>query len=53
MRWSAAEYDNSAVHIWRIITMQIASLGIDLGKATLTKQQSNGVSENLVATMRP
>src|SRR5215469_731707 len=34
MRWSAAEYDNSAVHIWRIITMQIASIGIDLGKTT-------------------
>ncbi|HTM35886.1 MAG TPA: hypothetical protein VL156_04000, partial [Terriglobales bacterium] len=34
MRWSAAEYDNSAVHIWRIITMHIASIGIDLGKTT-------------------
>jgi transposase len=34
MRWSAAEYDNSAVYIWRIITMQIASIGIDLGKTT-------------------
>jgi len=34
MRWSAAEYDNSAVHIWRIIAMHIASIGIDLGKTT-------------------
>ena len=34
MRWSAAKYDNSAVYIWRIITMQIASIGIDLGKTT-------------------
>jgi transposase len=34
MRWSAAEYDSSAVHIWRIIAMHIASIGIDLRKTT-------------------
>jgi len=33
MRWSAANHDNSAVHIWRIITMQIASIGF-MGGAT-------------------
>jgi transposase len=34
MRWSAAEYDNSAIYIWRIIAMNITSIGIDLGKNT-------------------
>src|SRR5215467_11362380 len=34
MRWSAAEYDNSAIYIRRIIAMNIASIGIDLGKNT-------------------
>src|SRR5215467_14596989 len=34
MRWSAAEYDNSAIYIRRIIAMNITSVGIDLGKNT-------------------
>src|SRR5215469_2877343 len=34
MRWSAAEFDNSAIYIGRIIAMNIASIGIDLGKNT-------------------